>query len=230
MRHLPKLSLGLLVLSLLAMPVAAKAEPFTLPELGYSYKALQPAIDAKTMETHHSKHHKAYIDNLNKEVANTAALQGKSLEEIMGRVSSYSAAVRNNAGGHWNHTFFWEIMAPKGQTGDISEALSVAITEQYGSLDAMKEEFVKAGSSRFGSGWVWLIVKKDKTLEIVSTPNQDNPLMNDAPVKGTPVLGNDVWEHAYYLNYQNRRGDYLNTWWDVVNWGKVSALYEQAVQ
>ncbi len=213
----------------LAADTAKSAEGvYTLPKLPYSYNALTPVIDAKTMEIHLTKHHQAYVDKLNAEVAKDKALSGKSLEDILAKVSQYNATVRNNAGGHWNHSFFWQIMAPEDKTGTPSPALEKAITESFGSLDQFKTAFEKAGVDRFGSGWVWLIVNKDGKLEITSTSNQDNPLMNDAPVKGTPVLANDVWEHAYYLTYQNKRADYLKSWWSVVNWTKVSENYEAA--
>lgn len=202
--------------------------PFSVAALPYAFDALEPAIDARTMEIHHGKHHQAYVDNLNKEVAATPALQGLSLEDIIAGVSKYSPAVRNNAGGHWNHTFFWRIMAPGSKTGAPSEALGKAIDASFGSMDEFKVAFEKAGTSRFGSGWVWLIVREGK-LEITATPYQDNPLMDDAPVKGTPILGNDVWEHAYYLKYQNKRGDYLKNWWSVVNWPEVSQAYAAAL-
>lgn len=209
---------------------SAQDKAFTLPVLPYAANALEPAIDAATMETHHGKHHQAYIDNLNKEVENTATLQGKSLDSIIANVSQYNAAVRNNAGGHWNHSFFWTIMAPAGQTGSPSEALIKAINESFGTMDEFKTAFEKAGTSRFGSGWVWLIVNKAGKLEITSTPNQDNPLMDVAEVKGAPILGNDVWEHAYYLQYRNKRGDYLKQWWSIVNWNKVSEAYATALK
>ncbi|HEY0901294.1 MAG TPA: superoxide dismutase [Micavibrio sp.] len=202
--------------------------PFSVAALPYAYNALEPAIDAKTMEIHHGKHHQAYVDNLNKEVANTPALQNVSLEDIIKDVSKYSVAVRNNAGGHWNHSFFWQIMAAPDKAGAPSADLLAAINASFGSMEAFKAAFEKAGTARFGSGWVWLIVR-DGQLEITSTPNQDNPLMDDAPVKGTPILANDVWEHAYYLLYQNRRGDYLKNWWSVVNWDQVSAHYAAAM-
>lgn len=208
-------------------PAAAAAGAFSVAALPYAYDALEPFIDAKTMEIHHGKHHQAYVDNLNKEVANTPALKDVSLEDIVEDVSKFSTAVRNNAGGHWNHSFFWQIMAPKDKTGTPSADLAAAINASFGSMDEFKTAFEKAGTSRFGSGWVWLIVRDGK-LEITSTPNQDNPLMDDAPVKGTPILGNDVWEHAYYLLYQNKRGDYLKNWWSVVNWDQVSAHYAAA--
>ena len=202
--------------------------PFELPKLGYEYNALEPAIDAKTMEIHLTKHHQAYVDKLNGEVAKTSALQGKSLEEIVGSVSKYGPAVRNNAGGHWNHSFFWKLMVPSSQQGEPSPELKVAIEKKFGSLDKFKEAFDKAGTDRFGSGWVWLIKDKSGDLAIVSTPNQDNPLMDDAKDKGTPILGNDVWEHAYYLKYQNKRADYLKNWWNVVNWKQVSDNFAAA--
>lgn len=201
--------------------------PFTLPNLPYATGALSAAIDKQTMEIHHGKHHLAYIDNLNKEVKAASALQGKSLEDIIANVSKYSMPVRNNAGGHWNHSFFWGIMS--AQPSAPSAELTNAINASFGSLDAMKAKFEEAGTKQFGSGWAWLIVKDGK-LEITSTPNQDNPLMNDAKVKGTPILGNDVWEHAYYLRYQNKRGDYLKNWWKIVNWAKVSQLYADAAK
>lgn len=222
----------LIIACALAMMAAtpAKAENFALPELDYAYDALSPVIDAETMEIHLTKHHQAYVNNLNAEVEKTAALKGKSLETILSDIASYSMAVRNNAGGHWNHSFFWKLMAEKDKRGEISPALQKAIEGQWGSLDAFKEAFEKAGASQFGSGWVWLIVKSDKTLDITTTPNQNNPLMGDAVIKGKPVLGNDVWEHAYYLNYQNKRADYLKKWWEVVNWTQVSQNYADALQ
>ena len=202
--------------------------PFTLPKLGYAYDALEPVIDAKTMELHLTKHHQAYIDKLNGEVANTSGLKGRSLEQIIGNVSSYNKVVRNNAGGHWNHSFFWKLMGPASQSGEPSPELKAAIDKKFGSMDKFKEEFEKAGVGQFGSGWVWLIKDAGGDLEITSTPNQDNPLMDDAPVKGTPILGNDVWEHAYYLKYQNKRADYLKNWWKVVNWKQVSENFQAA--
>ena len=195
---------------------------FTLPALPYAYEALEPHIDTKTMQIHHGKHHQAYVDNLNKAVAGTPN-ETKTLEELVKGAGSISPAVRNNGGGHWNHTFFWESMAPNAG-GAPSGALADAINAAFGSLDAFKEKFAAAGISRFGSGWAWLLVKDGK-LEISSTPNQDNPLMDVAEVKGTPILGVDVWEHAYYLHYQNRRADYLTAFWNVVNWSKVAERF-----
>lgn len=223
----------ILMMSLLVLgsttAVFATAEnpsgPFTLPKLGYEYGALAPVIDAKTMETHLTKHHQAYVDKLNAEVATDKKLNGKSLDEIVANISSYNTTVRNNAGGHWNHSFFWKIMAPASQSGEPSAELKAAIDKKFGSMEEFKSQFEKAGGDRFGSGWVWLIKNAAGDLEIVSTPNQDNPLMDVAEKKGTPILGNDVWEHAYYLTYQNKRADYLKNWWKVVNWKQVSDNY-----
>ncbi len=197
--------------------------PFTLPKLPYALSALEKAIDAQTMELHYGKHHQAYIDKLNGEVAKNAKLKDKSLDDIVRNISKYNDTVRNNAGGHWNHSFFWEIMSP--QPSAPSEELAAAINTAFGSLEEMQKKFEEAGTKQFGSGWVWLIVNKDGKLEITSTPNQDNPLMGNAKVKGTPILANDVWEHAYYLRYFNKRADYLKTWWKVVNWQKASNLF-----
>ena len=208
-----------------AAPVTSSG-PFTLPKLPYSFGALSKVIDPLTMQIHHDKHHQAYVDNLNKEVEKDTKLKGKTLEEIIANISKYSTATRNNAGGHWNHSFFWTIMT--GEKTNMSEELSAAINESFGSVEDFKTKFEEAGTKQFGSGWAWLVVNKAGKLEITSTPNQDNPLMDDAKVKGTPILGNDVWEHAYYLKYQNKRGDYLKAWWNVVNWNRISELYAQA--
>lgn len=198
---------------------------FTLPALPYAPDALEPHIDAQTMQIHHGKHHQAYVDNLNKAIAGTPN-ENKSLEELVKSAGSISPAVRNNGGGHWNHSFFWEILGPNAG-GQPSGSLASAINSAFGSFDAFKEKFNAAGATRFGSGWAWLIVKDGK-LEVTSTPNQDNPLMDVAEVKGTPILGADVWEHAYYLKYQNRRADYLNAFWNVVNWNKVQERFDAA--
>ncbi len=212
-------------------PAAAPAPAaFSLAPLPYAADALEPVIDAETMRIHHGKHHQAYVDNLNKAVAADPALAGQTLEQLVARAGTLPAAIRNNAGGHWNHTFFWETMAPTNKVGAISPALAAAIDAQFGSMDAFKSAFRTAGTARFGSGWVWLIVGADGKLAITSTPNQDNPLMDVAEVKGTPIIGNDVWEHAYYLKHQNRRADYLDGWWQVVDWAKVSARYEAATK
>jgi Fe-Mn family superoxide dismutase len=197
---------------------------FKLPALPYDYDALEPHIDKLTMQIHHDKHHQGYVDNLNKAIAGTEN-ENKSLEELIKNAGTLSAAVRNNGGGHWNHSFFWEIMSPNGG-GKPEGNLAAAIDEAFGSLDAMKEKFNPAGAGRFGSGWAWLGVSNGK-LTICSTPNQDNPLMDVAECKCTPVIGCDVWEHAYYLKYQNKRGDYLKQFWDVVNWKKASENFEK---
>ena len=199
--------------------------PFTLPALPYAHDALEPHIDSRTMQIHHGKHHQAYVDNLNKAIAGTEH-ENKSLEELAATAGKISPAVRNNGGGHWNHTFFWESMAPNAG-GAPSGALADAINSAFGSFDTFKEKFNNAGMTRFGSGWAWLISREGK-LEICSTPNQDNPLMDVAEVKGTPLLGCDVWEHAYYLHYQNRRADYLGAFWNTVNWSKISERFGSA--
>ena len=198
---------------------------FTLAPLPYAHDALEPHIDTQTMQIHHGKHHQAYVDNLNKAIAGTEH-ENKSLEELVANAGKISPAVRNNGGGHWNHTFFWESLDEKGG-GMPSGKLAEAIHAAFGTFDAFKEKFAQAGMTRFGSGWAWLIVKDGK-LEVSSTPNQDNPLMDVADVKGTPILGVDVWEHAYYLKYQNRRADYLAAFWNVVDWKKVSDRFEAA--
>jgi Fe-Mn family superoxide dismutase len=220
---------GIAVQTPLAASQAAPAPAaFVLAPLPYAADALEPVIDAQTMTIHHGKHHQAYVDNLNKAVAADPALTGMGIELMLARAGTLPAAIRNNAGGHWNHTFFWETMAPVSEVGTVSPALEQAITAQFGSMEKFKADFKAAGTGRFGSGWVWLIVGADGKLAITSTPNQDNPLMDVAEVKGTPILGNDVWEHAYYLKHQNRRADYLDGWWQVVDWGKVSARYAAA--
>jgi Fe-Mn family superoxide dismutase len=195
---------------------------FELPKLKYSYDALEPYIDAQTMEIHHTKHHQAYIDNLNKALPENT----KTLEEILQNISTYPVAVRNNAGGHWNHSFFWEIMSPS-VVGEPTGELAEEIDKSFGSFEKFKEEFENAGKNRFGSGWAWL-VKNSDGLKICSTPNQDNPLMDLAEVKGTPLLGLDVWEHAYYLKYQNKRPEYIAVFWNVVDWTRVAEIYQNA--
>lgn len=197
---------------------------FELPKLDYAYNALEPNVDAATMEIHHSKHHAAYTNNLN------AALEGsadasKSIEALMADVSKRSVAVRNNGGGFYNHSLFWKVIGPNGG-GKPSGDLLQAIEKNFGSFDAFKEEFSKAAATRFGSGWAWLVKTADGKLVVSSTPNQDNPLMDVADVKGTPILGLDVWEHAYYLKYQNRRPDYIQAFWNVVNWDEVAARFK----
>ncbi|MEJ5286213.1 MAG: superoxide dismutase [Bacteroidota bacterium] len=191
---------------------------FELPSLPYPYDALEPFIDKWTMELHHTKHHQAYVNNLNKAIEGTE-LAGKSLEELLKMASKVPAAVRNNGGGHWNHTFFWNIMKPNGGGAPNGE-LADAINSSFGSFDNFKKVFYDAAMGRFGSGWAWLLISNGK-LVVASTPNQDNPLMDLAEVKGIPILGIDVWEHAYYLKYQNRRNEYIENWWNVVNWDAV---------
>jgi superoxide dismutase, Fe-Mn family len=198
----------------------------TLPALPYGYDALEPHIDAQTMEIHHSKHHQAYVDNLNKAIEGTDAAN-LSLEDLVKNISKYPAAVRNNGGGHFNHSLFWTVLGPEAKAAPEGK-LAEAINEAFGDLDALKEKMNTAGTTRFGSGWAWLIVKDGK-LEVTSTPNQDNPLMDVAEVKGTPIFGIDVWEHAYYLKYQNKRPDYLKAIWSVVNWDEVAKRYEAAL-
>lgn len=199
---------------------------FELPALPYEFNALEPHIDAKTMEIHHGKHHNGYVTNLNAAV-NGTDLEGKSLEELMASISSAPGAVRNNGGGNYNHSLFWTVLSPNGG-GEPTGELAAAITKKFGSLAALKEEFNKAAATRFGSGWAWLSVDASGELQVSSTPNQDNPLMDIAEVKGTPILGLDVWEHAYYLNYQNKRPDYINAFWSVVNWDEVSKRFAAA--
>src|SRR5438128_9227541 len=196
---------------------------FTLPPLPYAPEALEPTIDAQTMQINHGKHHQAYVDNLNKAIAGTEH-ENKSLEELVASAGSISPAVRNNGGGHWNHSFFWQILGPAGGSAPTG-ALLEAINSTFGSLDALKEKVNAAGATRFGSGWAWLI-SRDGKLEVTSTPNQDNPLMEVAEVKGQPILGIDVWEHAYYLKYQNKRPDYLKAVWSVINWDKAGQNFD----
>jgi len=204
-----------------------------LPALPYAKDALEPHIDTQTMEIHHGKHHNAYVTNLNKALAGTP-LESKSIDELVKDIASVPenirGPVRNNGGGHWNHSFFWKLMAPKAG-GAPTGKLADAINSTFGSFDAFKEKFEAAGTTRFGSGWAWLVVNGGK-LEVVSTANQDNPLMGKAVAgcEGTPILGCDVWEHAYYLKYQNRRPDYLKAFWNVVNWTAVSQAYEAAAK
>ena len=199
---------------------------FTLPALPYALNALEPHIDARTMEIHHGKHHNAYVTNLNAAVAGKPE-ENLSIEEICKNISKYPAAVRNNGGGHYNHSLFWTVMGPNAG-GAPTGALADAINAAFGNFDEFKTKFANSGATRFGSGWAWLIVGADGKLAVTSTPNQDNPLMDVAEVKGTPILGLDVWEHAYYLNYQNRRPDYIAAFWNVVNWNEVSKLFAAA--
>ncbi|MCX6310613.1 MAG: superoxide dismutase [Bacteroidetes bacterium] len=199
---------------------------FELPKLPYEYAALEPHIDARTMEIHHSKHHQAYITNLNNAIAGTET-EKMSIEDICKNISKQPMAVRNNGGGHYNHSLFWNNMGPNAGGAPQGE-LAAAIDTAFGNLDTFKTQFAAAGATRFGSGWAWLIVGTDKKLAICSTPNQDNPLMDIAETKGTPLLALDVWEHAYYLHYQNRRPDYISAFWNVVNWEEVAKRLKTA--
>ncbi|MBC8082388.1 MAG: superoxide dismutase [Hymenobacter sp.] len=199
---------------------------FELPQLPYAYDALEPQIDAQTMEIHHTKHHQAYVTNLNNALAGTE-LEGKSLEDLMQNIASAPAAVRNNGGGHWNHSLFWTVLGPNGG-GEPTGAVGEAITSSFGSYEKFKEEFTKAATTRFGSGWAWLCKQADGSVKICSTPNQDNPLMPDAGCQGTPVLGLDVWEHAYYLKYQNKRPDYIAAFYNAINWDEVNKRFAAA--
>lgn len=203
---------------------ATGGDPFSLPILPYTYDALEPMIDTLTMTIHHSKHHQAYINNLNKHIAANVNLQGKSLYELCVNAKEYGPVVRNNAGGHYNHSLFWELMSPKPTTIK-NESLNQAINSSFGSFEKMKELFTEAAMKRFGSGWAWLMVDSNNKLIINSTANQDNPLMNGIDITGKPILAIDVWEHAYYLHYQNKRADYVNAWWSLVNWQKVEQLF-----
>lgn len=196
---------------------------FTLDPLPYAFNALEPHIDARTMEIHHDKHHQAYVTNLNNAIAGTDA-ENMSIEDICKNISKFAMPVRNNGGGHYNHSLFWSIMGPNGG-GAPTGALAEAINAAFGTFDEFKTKFNAAGATRFGSGWAWLIKNSAGKLEICSTPNQDNPLMDIAEVKGFPILGCDVWEHAYYLHYQNRRPDYMAAWWNTVNWTEVARRF-----
>lgn len=198
---------------------------FELPALPYAPDALEPHIDKATMEIHHGKHHQAYVTNLNKAIEGTE-LASKSLEDILKNISKASPVVRNNGGGHYNHSLFWQLLSPKS-AGKPSGELAAAIDKKFGSFDKFKEEFNNAGATRFGSGWAWLIVTDGGELKVTSTPNQDNPLMDVAEVKGFPLLGLDVWEHAYYLKYQNRRPDYIAAFWNLVNWDEVAKRFSE---
>ncbi len=196
---------------------------FELAPLPYANNALEPHFDALTMEIHHDRHHNAYVTNLNAAVKDTP-LEGKSLEELFASISTLSPAVRNNGGGHYNHDLFWNILSANGGGSPVG-TLATAIDAKFGSFDAFKEEFKKAGITRFGSGWAWLVAQKDGSIAVSSTPNQDNPLMDVADVKGFPVIGLDVWEHAYYLKFQNKRPDYIDAFWSVIDWNKAEARY-----
>ena len=199
---------------------------FELPQLPYAYDALEPHFDAQTMEIHHTKHHQAYVTNLNNAIQGTE-MESQSIEDILQNIAAAPAAVRNNGGGHWNHSLFWQILTPNGG-GQPSAASGEALTQSFGSYDKFKEEFTKAATTRFGSGWAWLCKQADGSLQICSTPNQDNPLMPDAGCKGTPVLGLDVWEHSYYLKYQNKRPDYIAAFYNLINWDEVNKRLQAA--
>ncbi len=205
----------------------AAGKPFTVPALPYGYDALVPVIDKETMQLHHDKHHQAYVDKLNAAVAKDTGLQGLSITAILGNISNYEAVVRNNAGGHYNHSLYWTLMAPVGKGGQPSDKLLAQINKDFGSVDKFKTAFEEAGVKQFGSGWAWLIWTGDK-LVISTTPNQDNPLMDDVEPSGQPILANDLWEHAYYLTYRNKRADYLKAWWKVTNWNTANTLFDQA--
>ncbi|MBB3123076.1 Fe-Mn family superoxide dismutase [Mesoflavibacter sabulilitoris] len=199
---------------------------FELPELGYAYDALEPHIDARTMEIHHSKHHNGYTTKLNGAIEGTD-LEGKSIEDILTNLDMSNSAVRNNGGGFYNHSLFWTVMNPEGK-GRLSGELKDAIEAEFGSFEDFKDAFSKAAATQFGSGWAWLCVHKGGKVEVCSTPNQDNPLMPGVSCEGTPILGLDVWEHAYYLNYQNRRPDYIEAFFNVINWNEVERRYAEA--
>lgn len=196
---------------------------FELPKLDYAYDALEPSIDARTMEIHYTKHHQAYVDNLNKAIAGTD-LEGKTIEELC-KTASDKPAIRNNGGGHYNHSLFWKILTPGGSKEPVGNVK--AAIEKIGGFEKFKTDFADAAKARFGSGWAWLCKKEDGSLEICSSANQDNPLMPEVGCQGTPILGLDVWEHAYYLHYQNRRPDYVSAFFDIINWDKVEELYNQ---
>lgn len=221
---------GLSGLILGGLPLLAAAQ-FSLAPLPYPADALEPAIDKTTMEIHHGRHHNAYVNNLNAQVKTYPQLAGMSLEAMQGQISKFNPAVRNNGGGHFNHDLFWKLMAPQAQSGQPGAALAADIQKTFGSLADMKKQFDQAALSRFGSGWAWLIVTPEKTLAVTSTANQDNPLMDVPDVqRGTPILALDVWEHAYYLRYQNKRAEYVTQWWSVVNWAEVTRRYEAAMK
>jgi superoxide dismutase, Fe-Mn family len=204
------------------------AVPYTLPKLPYTVDALQPAVDARTMEIHHGKHHRAYVDNLNAKVSEFPALSKQSIEEVLARISNFDSAVRNNAGGHYNHSLFWTLMAPPDKTGALSADITRQINRDFGSTEAFRKTFSESATKLFGSGWVWLILGSDGRLAITTTGNQDNPLMDVVAERGEPLLALDVWEHAYYLTYQNNRADYIVRWWDVVNWNVVNERFANA--
>jgi Fe-Mn family superoxide dismutase len=225
-RRLFGLAAALLLLLGTALPAWAD---FDLPPLPYAAEALEPAIDAATMTIHHDRHHGTYVANLNAQIKANPELADLSLEALQGRISRFPEAVRNNGGGHWNHSQFWAVMAPLGQGGTPSPELLAAVNSSFGSLEALQQQFSQTAAARFGSGWAWLIRRPDGSLAITSTANQDNPLMDLAGLeRGTPLLGLDVWEHAYYLKYQNRRPDYIQAWWPLLNWNEVNRRFQAA--
>eukprot|EP00890_Picochlorum_soloecismus_P003520 jgi/Picsp_1/4169/NSC_01678-R1_superoxide mn len=208
---------------------------YSLPELPYAYDALEPFVDTTTMTIHHTKHHQTYVNNVNNALEKFPEMKDLGLVDLNKSIATgavpadIATAVRNNGGGHWNHSFFWQVMCNPSSTGGASGSLKEAIDATFGSVDAMKEKFNAAAASRFGSGWAWLVVDKDGKLQVTSTPNQDNPLMGSlVDLPGTPVLGLDVWEHAYYLKYQNRRPEYISAWWNVVNWEQAEFNFKAA--
>ncbi len=215
------------IVTLLFFSCGTTAQTYSLPELEYEFDALEPHIDAKTMEIHYSKHHQGYVDKLNAALEKSDQ-KDRSIEDILMNVGDSNPALRNNGGGHYNHQLYWDILSPNPTKGPEG-ALKEAIDQHFGGLDKLKEEMNNSGADRFGSGWTWLIVTSDKKLKVTSTPNQDNPLMDVAESRGIPILGIDVWEHAYYLKYQNKRGDYLSKIWNVIDWAAVSERYNQAV-
>jgi superoxide dismutase, Fe-Mn family len=221
---------ALVVLAVVAAGPRPVLAAYVLPPLPYPVEALAPSIDATTMTIHHDRHHGAYVANLNARIADHPELERLSLEDLQGRISQYPAAVRNNGGGHYNHSLFWRVMAPPGQGGTPSPELEAAITAGFGSPEVLQQRFAQAAAERFGSGWAWLIRRPDGALAITSTANQDNPLMDLPGIeRGLPLLGLDVWEHAYYLNYQNRRPDYIAAWWSLVNWNEVNRRYAEGL-
>ena len=220
--------IGMAALGLAATAAGQGAPALVFDPLPYAYDALEPYIDAKTMEIHYSKHHQTYFNNLTKAVAGTE-LEGQPLEALFPKMSQLPVAVRNNGGGHWNHTFFWKSMSPQG--GGIPEgALGTALNQAFGSFEEFKKQFEAAAVGRFGSGWAWLVAGADGKLFVTSTPNQDNPLMDVAEKRGTPLLGLDVWEHAYYLKYQNKRADYAGAFWNIVHWPEVAKRYGEVLK
>ena len=224
-------SIYMLALCAVAALTGVAPAQFTLAPLPYAADALEPYVDQATMEIHHGRHHAAYVANLNAQIDNFPELADLSLEAIQGQISKFNTAVRNNGGGHYNHDLFWTLMAPEGLRGLPSDALTAAVTDAFGSFDEMKARFTQAALTRFGSGWAWLIVTPEKKLAVTSTPNQDNPLMDLPDIeRGKPILALDVWEHAYYLKYQNKRGEYVNNWWNVVNWNEVNRRFEAAMK